>query len=139
MGKPRQKTLVLAVGVVVAIMFIASCEEEQNLSDTKLTTKKSRLVAVENMQLKKQIEQQERLHANAMKKQKKLLDKCLQDKKALEEVSAQTVRNLMDDVLANIIEENAKLQKENEGLKAQIEQLEKEFEELKKPVPSEAI
>jgi len=139
MGKPRQKTLVLAVGVVVAIMFIASCEEEQNLTDTKLATKKSRLVAVENMQLKKQIEQQERMHANAMKKQKELLNKCLQDKKALEEVSAQTVRNLMDDVLANIIEENAKLQKENEALKAQIEQLEKEFEELKKRVPSEAI
>jgi len=119
MRKPVQKAIVLAVGIVV-IMLIAGCEEE-----SQSNTKKSRLIAAENIRLKKEIE-----------KQKELLEKCLQEKKAPEEMSPEGAQDLTQFLL----EESVKLNEENEKLKAEIVQLEArikqlktELEELKKP------
>ena len=119
MKRPVQKAIVLAVGIVV-IMLIAGCEEE-----SQSNTKKSRLIAAENIQLKKEIE-----------KQKELLEKCLQEKKTPEEMSPEGTQDLTQ----FLFEENIKLHEENEKLKAEIvqlevriKQLETELEELKKP------
>ena len=105
-----QKTLTLAVPVAL-IIAAAGCQE-QNLSNTK----KSRLVANENKQLKEQLE---RCHRQT--------EECLQDKEACEERSTVSIKNLADFLLL----ENKKLTEDNQRLKEQIEQLRKEMEQHK--------
>jgi hypothetical protein len=132
MKRPVPKTLVLAVGIIVGFMLIAGCEEEENLSNTKPeaepNAKRSRLIAIENVQLKEQIEKLKNLHAGEMERQKNLLDKCLREKEALEEISSKGVDNYMQDILGPLSEENVKLQEEIKTLKAQIEKLKTEPE-----------
>ncbi len=130
MKSPVSRMLLLAVGVVFGIMLITGCEDEKKLSgtqsDTTPNSKQSRLVAVENAQLKAQIEELKKLHSGEMEKQKKLLDKCMREKKALEEVSTKGIDNYMKDILGPLSDENAKLREENQTLKAQIEKLKTE-------------
>ena len=130
MKRPVPKTLVLAVGIIVGFMLIAGCEEEENLSDTKPdaepNAKRSRLIAIENTQLKAQIEELKKLHSSEMEEQKKLLDKCLREKKALQDVSEKGIDNYMKDILGPLSDENVKLREENKTLKAQIEKLKTE-------------
>ena len=130
MKRPVSRMLLLAVGVVFGIMLITGCEEEENLSNTKPDTepnaKRSRLIAIENTQLKAQIEELKKLHTSEMEKQKKLLDNCLREKKTLEDMSQKGVDTYMKDFLGPLAEENAKLREENQTLKAQIEKLKTE-------------
>ena len=136
MKRPVPKTLVLAVGIIVGFMLIAGCEEEENLSntkpDTEPNTKRSRLIAIENAQLKAQIEKLKNLHAGEMERQKKLLDNCLREKGTLQEMSKKGVETYMQNILGPIVEGNTKLQEEIKTLKAQIEKLKTELEEAKK-------
>lgn len=138
MKKLVPKMLVLAAGIVVGGVLIAACEKEQNLSNPK----KKRLIAAENIELKKQIEKQRdmydqkirrqrKLYDRKVGKQKELLDQCLQEKKALGELSRGGMEGFMDDVLGPVIDENTKLGKEIESLKARIEKLEEELEKLR--------
>lgn len=142
------KTLALAVSITFSIMLIGGCEEEEKISDTMTDAppdaKRTRLIAVENVQLKKQIEKMTALHASQMERQKKLhtkeleglqqrLDTCLQEKEVLDEMSKKGVEEYMQNVLGPISEENTKLREEIETLKVQIEKLTKELEELKRP------
>ncbi len=124
MKKAVRKGFVLVVSVVV-IMLIAGCEEQQLPS-----AKKSRLIAAENMQLKKELERRSKdierlkeLHDREIEKQEKLLAKCLEEKETWKEKSRQNIRNQVNGVVDAIMEQNAKLRRENEKLKAQIEQL----------------
>ena len=147
MKESAYKTLVLAVGIIFSIMLIAGCEEEEKISDTMTETpdaKRSRLIAVENIQLKQQIEELKDQHARALQRQKELndkerqrqqrqLDSCLQEKKIQDEISNKGIENYMQNIVGPISEENTKLREEIETLKAQIEKLKKELEELKKP------
>jgi hypothetical protein len=142
------RMLLLAVGIVVGIMLITGCEEEEKLSaTTKLDeapdAKRSRLIAVENAQLKKQIEELKSLHASEMEKQqnlhakererqKRLLDNCLREKGVLEEMSKKGVENYMQNILGPVVDENAKLKEEIKTLKTQIEKLKTELKEAKK-------
>ena len=127
MKSPVSRMLLLAVGVVFGIMLITGCEDEENSSNAQSNTtpnsKRSRLVAVENAQLKAQIEELTKLHSSEMEQQKKLLDNCLREKKSLEDVSKKGVDSYMKDFLGPLAEENAKLREENQTLKAQIEKL----------------
>ena len=125
MKEITRKKVVLVVGIVFVIMLVAGCEE-QNISNTKSNTKKSRLVAAENGQLKKQLEQRDR----EIEKQKGLLNKCLKEKKVLEDKTEQGIKKQVKDILAILIEENVKLRKE-------IDRLKKDIEGLKGPAGSE--
>jgi hypothetical protein len=125
MKKAVRKGFVLVVSVVVVVMLIAGCEEQQLPS-----AKKSRLIAAENMQLKKELERHSKeieglkeLHDREIQKQEKLLAKCLDEKETWREKSRQNIRNQVNGVVDAIIEQHAKLHRENEKLKAQIEQL----------------
>ena len=125
MKKAVRKGFVLVVSVVVVIMLIAGCQEQQLPS-----AKKSRLIAAENMQLKKELERRSKdikglkeLHDREIEKQEKLLAKCLGEKETWREKSRQNIRNQVNGVVDAIMEQNAKLRRENEKLKAQIEQL----------------
>ena len=122
--------LVVAVGFVFVIMLFAGCEEEeQNSSNTTSDAKRSRLIAIENVQLKKQIEELKKAHAKEIKGQKELPGKCEREKEALEELSSKGVDGYMKDILGPIAEENAKLHEEIKTLKAQIEKLKTEHKE----------
>jgi len=151
MARSVSKMLVLAIGIFFGTMLFAGCEEEEKLSDTRLDTKQdteldtkqSRLVAIENAQLKRQIEKlkslhagemekQKNLHAKEMERQKKLLDNCTRNKEALEKMSREGVDNYMQNILGPVVDENAKLREEIKTLKAQIEKLKTELEEAKK-------
>ena len=151
MARSVSKTLVLAVGIVFGTMLFAGCEEEEKISDTKLDTqldttpdaKRSRLIAVENAQLKQQIEKLNIQHAGEMERQKNLftkendrqkkqLDNCLRVKGSMEEMSKKGLENYMQDILGPLADENTKLQEENKTLKAQIEKLKTGLEESKK-------
>jgi hypothetical protein len=151
MKESAHKTLVLAVSIIFSIMLISGCEEEEKISDTKpdakldipSNAKRSRLIAIENAQLKAQIEKLKNLHTREMQRQKELndkerqrqqrqLDSCLRAKAAMEEISEKGVENYMRDILGPITDENAKLQEENKALKEQIEKLKAELEEAKK-------
>ncbi len=151
MKESGHKTLVLAVGIIISILLIAGCEEEEKISDTMPDTipdtqpniKRSRLIAVENAQLTKQIEKLTVLHASQMERQKNLhskeksslqkrLDNCLRVQKDLEELSKKGVENYMQNILGPLADENTKQQEEIKTLKAQIEKLKTELEEAKK-------
>jgi uncharacterized protein YlxW (UPF0749 family) len=119
-----KKQVVLAAGIVFVIMLIAGCEE-QNVPNAK----KSRLVAAENMQLKKELNQlgvKLEQRNREIEKQKGLLDKCLQEKKTLEEKVNENVEELVGGIMDIFTEENARLQKE-------IDRLKKEVEKFKNP------
>jgi peptidoglycan hydrolase CwlO-like protein len=140
MGRPAHKTLVWAVGVVIGIIFIAGCQEEQTPpdtpsdtpSDTPLNTKRSRLIAVQNTELKIEIERIKREHQKELKKQEQVLGKCQESKRELEKLSTKGFKNYMDDVLGPAVDENKTLREENERLKEQVGQLEAQIQRLKK-------
>jgi DNA repair exonuclease SbcCD ATPase subunit len=118
------KTILLAAGI---IMLSAGCQEEKLQSD-----KKNRVIAAENIQLKKEIKKRdekiERLkkqHEKKLQQQEELLDKYAKQKEALEKQLQKGVKNQIDDVLTNLIEENAKLRDEINRLEAELEELAK--------------
>ncbi len=133
MKGPAKMAFVLAIGFVVT-MLIAGCEEEQQLPNTK----KSRLIGAENIQLKKElkqrdreIERQKQLHKKEIEKQKLQLEKCLQEKKGLEEQLAGKFGDQIDELFKDVGGENLELREEIKNLKAQIEKLKEELDELK--------
>lgn len=135
---------IVAIGVV--IMLITGCAEQEPPS-----VKKSRLIAAENIELKKQLEQRRKeiekinqLHEESIKEQQKLIAECLQEKESWKDKSQQNIREQVDSVLDAVMEQNVKLREENEKLNEQIEllqikvqQLEKKLKEITSPRPLE--
>jgi outer membrane murein-binding lipoprotein Lpp len=131
-----QKMLILAVGII-GFVLIAGCQESATtrLSSSKTggpaDAKKSRLVAAESMELKKQlarydkqIEKLKEQHSKEIKRQQELLAKCQKEKKVRQEEKIdESAKGQMDELTTFIVELNAKLQEENENLKSQIEEL----------------
>ncbi len=123
MKRTIQKLFLLAV-VVVVISFVG-CGQPEPPSD-----KMSRLIAVENTKLKKeldlsnrQIERLTKLHNKESEKQEKLLAECVKEKENWKQKAQQNVRNQVKGVFDAVMEQNAKLLEENEKLKAQIKKL----------------
>lgn len=98
-----------SVVVVCAIIFIsvAGCEEQQKTSNTK----KDRVFAAQNIELKGQLER-----CNDQ------VAKLLEEKKTLRESHQKAIKELMEEVLLKVLEENKALRDENDALKSQIEQ-----------------
>ena len=111
MEKYFQKMFV-PVTALILIAMIGGCKE-QNLSGTK----KTRLIAAENIQLRKDLAQRDK----EIEEQKELLAKCKQEKKqgqkAFIDLSTTASQNF---------EKIAELGKENKNLKEQIENLKKQ-------------
>ena len=123
--------VILAVGVVVVIL-VASCQESDTGGPTD--AKKSRVIAAENMELKKEIEgyktKVERIrevHGREIKRQEELLAKCEEEKGLLAKKADENIKEQVGDVSAVLLEENTKLREENENLKAQVEKLKAEL------------
>ena len=98
MKRPVRTAMFLSA--IAAVMLVTGCEKE-NLSNTK----KYRLMAAENIQLKKELEEQ---------------------KKLLEQQSPKSIEDIVNAAFKDIAEEHEQLVKENTELKAQLEQLKKE-------------
>ncbi len=132
MRKSTKKALLLAIGAIVAVTLFAGCQEE-NQSDAESSITRSKLIAAQNIQLKKQIERQKYLHDKEIRKQKELLDKCLEEKKALGiQAGKALLEEMMGHVLTGVTEENAELREENQSLKSQIKMLQAQIAQLKK-------
>ena len=120
--------------VCVSALLMAGCNEPQTPS-----TKQSRLIAAENIELKKQIEQLniqiENLktqHRKDIELQKALLDAAKTEIETWKEKSQQNVRDQVQDVLDNVIQENAELHKEIENLNKLLETQRVQITELEK-------
>ena len=127
MKRPASKAFVLVV--VVAVMLIGGCGGQNEPPGVK----KSKAIAAENIELKKQLAQSskeiEKLkdqHGRELDEQKKLLQTCRQEKEVLKNKSQQNIRSQVKGVLDTVLEENKKLRDENTRLKAQIEELQKQ-------------
>lgn len=114
MKKITAKIIILAIAGTV---LVTGCEEENQISE-----KKGRLIAVENVQLKKELAQ----CREEIKRQEKLVEKCLQDKENLATTMQESIEKAKEDVLSDF-EENVKLRQENEDLKAEIAKLKKKL------------
>jgi len=115
---------------IVGFVFAAGCEE-QSISNAKSNIKRSRLIAVENKQLKKDLERCQ----EETGKQKELLEQCEEAKKDIEEQSAKNIGDLFDGMLGGVLEENRALREENENLITEITKLKEELEIHKEPTP----
>ncbi len=114
MGRLIRKTSVLSISLVLAAMLMAGC---QNNASTD--TKKSRLIATENEQLKKELEQ----CRAEVEKQKQLTAKCLEEKKISEVKNKENADSLAKFIIEEnkkLAEENMKLTEENNKLKAKL-------------------
>jgi hypothetical protein len=108
-------------------MLTVGCGPEEPLS-----VKKSRTIAAENIELKKQLEKSKKeiellkaQYSRKITEQKEQLQKCLQEKEVLKEKSRQNIRDQVSSVLETVLEENKNLRAENTRLKVQIEELQK--------------
>ena len=106
----QKRTVLSLVVAVIAMGLLWGCEEE-GLSGTR----KGRLIALENAQLKKDLEQCE-----------KEIEECLQQKKTAGEQMKREVQEIADNAIKDF-EEIVTLREENEKLKARIAELEEQL------------
>jgi hypothetical protein len=92
--------------------------------------KKSRAVAAENIELRKQLEQRreeirklEALYSEEVEKLQNLFNECEQEQQTWKRKAQQNIRDQVKGVLDVVVEENVRLREENQALKAQIEEL----------------
>ena len=118
----------------ISFLMITSCSETHTSS-----VRQSRLVAAENLELKKQIDQLnteiETLKAEQQKEldeQKELLTAAQKEIETWKEKSRQNVRDQIQDVLDSVIQENQDLQKQIEQLKSALETQKARISELEK-------
>jgi hypothetical protein len=111
-----QKVFILVVGVIVFVL-IAGCQESATtrLSSSKTggpaDAKKSRLVAAENIELKKELEKRGR----EIKKQEELLAKCREEKNLQQEKANENIE------LKKELEQRSREIKRQEGLLAKCQ------------------
>lgn len=127
MKRQARKAFILVIGI--AVMWIGGCGGQNEPPDVK----KSRTIAAENIELKKQLAQSgkeiEKLkgqHMQEINEQKQLLAECLKEKEIWKQKSQQNIRSQVKGVLDNVLEENKKLRDENAMLKTRIEELQKQ-------------
>lgn len=123
MNGPFFKTSIIIIAI--AVMLTTGCGPQEPPS-----VKKSRTIAAENIELKKQlaksnkeIEMLKAQHRKKIGEQKEQLQKCLKEKEVLKEKSRQNIRKQVKGVLDTVLEENKKLREQNAKLQAQIEEL----------------
>ena len=107
--------LAVAFGCFCVFALIAGCDQASN--------KRCRLIADENMQLKRDVEQLKGelgQRDEEIKQGKKQLENCLQGKKFLQKNIQKGFRPDANDILPSILKSNARLREENKKLKAQI-------------------
>ena len=120
--------------VCAVCLIITGCSEPQNPSD-----KQYRLIAAENMELQKQIQQRDNLieklktqHAKELEQQEELLEQARLEVEQWKERSQQNVRGQVEGVLDTVMEENIELKKEIEKLNGWLETQRVQIQELER-------
>jgi hypothetical protein len=118
-----KKIAVLAVGII--IISGAGCNQPETHSE-----RLSRLISVENTQLKKELEfsnnQFKRLteqHNKEIQRQEKLLAERTKERDSWKLKAQQNIKSQVNSVFDTVLEQNAKLLEENKKLKAELEKL----------------
>jgi septal ring factor EnvC (AmiA/AmiB activator) len=119
---PKASILVTAV----VALFCASCREQELPGE-----KKSRVIAARRDQ---EIVKLNAQHEKQMKQQQGELAKCVERKEALEKQLQQNVKEQVESVLTEVVEESAKLQQQIKELKAEIERMRQQIQVKPKPV-----
>ncbi len=128
MTRMARKGFLWSLGIVLLLLSIGC--QEQNLTGTK----KSRLIAAENLRLEKELAQRnneieslKKQHQKQIQQQKEELLKCQKEKQILQEKSQTDIKEQVADVLTSVMDENARLQEKVKNLKIEIEKLTKQI------------
>lgn len=117
------KSAVSIFGIALFVMLISGCDQPNTINTS---TKKSRLIAVENQQLETQIDE---LNAEIQKskdeidKQKQVVEDCRAENIALQEQLQQDMGEKVKEMMIPVIEQLKQSSEENSLLKAEIEKL----------------
>ena len=129
------KSFMLAAGVVV-IVLIVGCEEQQQQPDTKM----ARVMAAENIQLKKDLEERDseikklkEQYGKESKEQEQLLAECQKSVEDLQEQLAGKFESQTNEFFEALTGDIGNLREENDNLKAQIETLKAKLEDAEAP------
>ncbi len=129
-----QKYSYMLFSVCVFLLITSGCSEPQTPSE-----KQSRLIAVENMELQKQLKQCEAAiealktqQSKELDEQKKLLSKAQGEIETWKQKAQQNVRSQVQDVLDKVIQENSELRKDIDSLKKRLETQQAEISRLEK-------
>jgi len=123
MERPAWKAFIIVISI--AVMLTGGCGGQNEPPSVK----KSRAIAAENIELRKELDRRSReieklkgQHKEEIDEQKQLLAECLKEKDIWQNKSRQNIRSQVKGVLDTVLEENKKLRDENTRLKAQIEE-----------------
>ena len=124
MRKSIQTAIVLTIGIVLVVMLATGCEEQSLTS-----TRKSKLIANENRQLKEQLVRRDR-KIESLRNQ---LQECLKEKKYLEEDTQKNMEEMIGRNYNILMEKTEKAEGEHKKLKLEIEELKKQLENKEEP------
>ncbi|MDD5011150.1 MAG: hypothetical protein PHQ00_03395 [Phycisphaerae bacterium] len=102
---------------VLIIPMAAGCNEDS----TADISRKDRLLANENLNLKNEIKQ----YLKEIEKQKALLQQCQQENERIQTEAGETTSFLMEQLPKDLMEQTERLTRENEQLRTRIDELEK--------------
>ena len=109
---------------VLLIVIFAGCQQSQEKQTTGVS-RKDRLVANENLDLKNEIT---RCQAE-IEKQKNLVSQCENEKEEMDRQANETMKWLLDELPKDLLNDASKLSEENANLTAKIAELEKALKE----------
>jgi chromosome segregation ATPase len=138
MQKQLLKSVVAIVTLAGVLILAVGCQEE------KIDAKKTRLIAAENINLKREITHRDQeiqklkqQHAKELEQQKKLLSDCKQRNENLEKELKKGLEERVTSVTSTIMDQNIKLREQLDNLRKQIEQLEGQIKAEAKPAASQ--
>ncbi len=123
----RHRTPGIWAATVIAIVFLAGCQQPQAETPNQ---QQARLLAAQNAELQKQLEQRQaeikllqEKHTKELRQRDQELIRCKVRIEALQQEVKKGVEERVKSLTAPVLDENAKLRQEIVGLKAQIEKL----------------
>jgi len=129
MKNKSAKMLVTIICVMTIIVYVAGCEEQNS---TGTDTRKTRLIASENIELKRQLEKcqadlakEKELRAREEQEHKAQAEKYQEQIKQFQGQTTEFLQQQIESFVGALVEETAKLKQENEALLERIKELEK--------------
>ena len=123
MNRPLHNAFILVFAI--ALISAAGCQKAQAPSE-----KKSRLIAAENIELKKQLAQRDKQieglktkHAAQIKQEQGKLTQCQKQTADCRQQLKEDMDEKVNEVLVAMMDESAKIRMENLALKAEIDEL----------------
>ncbi len=110
--------------VASLVVIFAGCEQSQQKQTVDIS-RRDRLVANENLGLKKELAQCRSESQSEIEKQRNLVEQCRQEKEEIERQANENARWLLDKLPQSLLDDSATLSEENEKLTARIIELEK--------------